>query len=142
MSKNHHKRASETRWLYHAEGTALRYNRYAMQDRPINFLRKFMERVWKKEASNKRMPEIWATDGLWDKDRYTSFCCGYTYIELARHHRNILVLLHELTHAMGPCHHGEEFVLLYFHLLNRWAGYSKWFLQQLASERYDILILK
>ena len=137
------RRASVTRWLYHAESTALRYNRSALQDRPIGFLRRLMERVWRNEApKRRRMPEIWATQGLRWQERYTSFCAGYTYIELARHHRNILVLLHELTHALGPCYHGERFVRVYFRLLNKYAGYNLWFLQSLASERYNILILK
>lgn len=137
-----HQRASETRWLYRLENTALKYNRSANADRSIFYLRRMAERVWRREApANRRLPDIYATDGLWDKgiQRYTSFCLGYTHIELARHHRTVLVLLHELTHALGPCHHNARFVKLYFDLLNKYAGFSRWFLQGLAAER-NILI--
>jgi len=31
--------------------------------------------------------------------------------------------------------HGKKFIKLYFHLLKKYAGYSRWFLQTVADER-------
>lgn len=130
------RQAQATRWLYRQERTSFKFNSYANSDRPMGFLKKLAERVWKKEApQGRRMPEIRGLDGLRYGGRFTSYCMGFTDIVIARHHRNVLVLLHELTHALGPCHHGEKFVKVYFRLLNKYAGYHKWFLQGVAAER-------
>lgn len=134
------RRARATRWLYRVEATAFKYNSYANEPRSINFLRTLAARVWKAEApKGKRMPTIKATNGLRYGGVYTSFCIGFTHIELARHHRNILVLLHELTHALGPCQHGPRFVQRYFPLLWKYANYNRFFLQGVAAERNIVL---
>ena len=130
------RRARDTRWLYQAERTLLKGNDHANADRPIGYLRSLAKRVWKAEApEGRRMPSIKATRGMKYGDSLTSFCAGFTEIELARHHRTVLVLLHELTHALGPYQHGAKFVRLYFHLLKKYAGYNRWFLEMVASER-------
>lgn len=130
------RQAQATRWLYRIESSAFWFNKHANEDRSIHFLRRFAERVWKKEApAGRRLPTLKATDGLRYGGRFTSFCIGFTHIELARHHRNILVLLHELTHALGPCQHGEKFVKVYFPLLQKYAGFHRDFLQGVAAER-------
>lgn len=123
------KRARDTRWLYRLEDTALSFNELANEDRPIGYLRELARRVWNVEAPNRTIPHIVAGSRM----RY-SYCCGNNIV-LARHHRTILVLLHELTHALGPCVHGPRFIRLYFRLLHKWAGYNRWFLQQIAAER-------
>lgn len=129
-------RSSDTRWLYRIEDETFRFNRYATADRPIESLRRTAARVWANEAPRgRRLPEIVASEGLRWSGRLTSFCEGFSRIELARHHRTVLVLLHELTHALGPCVHGPRFVRLYFRLLHQYAGYSRWFLQGVAAGR-------
>lgn len=129
------RRAADTRWLYRLEDETFRFNRHATADRPIGSLRRLAARVWRAEAPGRRMPEVVASHGLRWGGRLTSFCEGFSRIELARHHRSVLVLLHELTHALGPCVHGPRFVRLYFRLLHQYAGYSRWFLQGIASAR-------
>jgi hypothetical protein len=68
-----------------------------------------------------------------------SYCEGFTKIVLARSQRNVLVLLHELTHALGPCVHGRKFIKLYFRLLQRYGGFARWFLETVAAERGIVL---
>lgn len=134
------RRARETRWLYQAERTLLKGNARAHEDRPIEYLRRLARRVWRAEApQGRKMPTVKAARGMKYGGSLTSFCYGFTEIELARHHRSVLVLLHELTHALGPCVHGPKFVRLYFHLLHRYAGYNRWFLQMVAAERGIVL---
>jgi len=126
----------DTRWLYRLEDTTLRYNSFANADRPMAFLREFAERVWAAEApAGRRKPTITADYGTLHNGRAYSYCEGFTKIVLARSQRNVLVLLHELTHALGPCVHGPKFIRLYFRLLRRWAGYHRWFLETVAAER-------
>jgi hypothetical protein len=128
--------ASDTRWLYRLEDKTFRFNRRAVERRSIRTLRSLALRVWKREAPNRSLPRIVAGRGTRTKGyTFQSFCEGFSYIELARHQRTILVLLHELTHALGPCVHGPKFVRLYFRLLREWAGYSKPFLDGVASGR-------
>lgn len=134
------KTAAQTRWLYRVEARALRYNKFANQDRSIDFLRDFAEKVWKKESRGRRMPVIKATNGLKYGGTLTSFCLGFTHIELARHHRNVLVLLHELTHAMGPCLHGPKFIKVYFPLLWKYGGFNRVFIESIAAERNVVLL--
>ena len=124
------RRARDTRWLYRQEDTTFRHNRFALAERPMKFLRRLAARVWKREApAGRRLPGIAAVAGT------ESWCAGFTDIGLSRRHRNVLVLLHELTHALGPCVHGPKFVRLYFRLLREYAGYSRHFLQGVASGR-------
>jgi hypothetical protein len=122
--------------LYRLEDTTLRYNSFATEDRSMAFLRAIVDQVWDAEAPvGRRKPTITADDGAFWQGRAWSYCEGFTKIILARSQRNVLVLLHELTHALGPCVHGKKFVRLYFRLLKKYAGYSRWFLETIAAER-------
>lgn len=135
-----HRNASDTRWLYRLEDETLRYNSFANADRSMKFLRALVDKVWAAEApAGRRKPTIRADDGVIYNGKAYSFCLGFTDIILARSQRNVLVLLHELTHALGPCVHGKKFIKLYFGLLRRHAGYHRWFLQNIAAERGIVL---
>jgi hypothetical protein len=48
---------------------------------------------------------------------YHSWCEGRKLISLSRGHRKEQVLLHELTHALGPETHGRRFQELYLELM-------------------------
>lgn len=136
MQKSSIRRAKETRWLYRLEARTLSFDSYANQERSMLFLQTLTKRLWKREApQGRRLPSVRAGRGILHGKTLLSFCLGYTEIVLARNQRTILVLLHELTHALGPCVHGEKFIRIYFKLLHRYAGYNRWFLQQLAEER-------
>ena len=130
------RRAVQTRWLYNAESTVLKGNVYANCDMPMAYLRRLAKRVWDSEApKGRRFPSIVAGAGLLWQKRFTSYCAGFTEIVLARHHRTVLVLLHEITHALGPCQHGKAFVKLYFRLLERYGRYDPMLLQGVAAQR-------
>lgn len=131
-----HRNARDTRWLYRIEDTTLKYNVYAITDRSMDYLRALVDKVWAAEApAGRRKPTITAVDGVRNDGRAVSYCEGFTKIGISRAQRNILVTLHELTHALGPCVHGPKFVRLYFRLLRKYAGYSRWFLETVAAER-------
>lgn len=131
-----YRNASDTRFLYRLEDTTLRYNSYANADRSMKFLRDLADKVWAAEApAGRRKPTITADDGVLHGGRAMSYCLGFTEIVLARSQRNVLVLLHELVHALGPIIHGPKFIRLYFKLLQKYAGYSRFFLQYLAADR-------
>ena len=51
-----------------------------------------------------------------------SFALGYSEIKLAKRHRSIQVLLHELVHTMGFGTHGRSFVKKYIELLVAYGG--------------------
>lgn len=139
-AKSKAKRAHETRWMYYQENHTLRVNSNAYRSLSMEELREFAMKVWEKEARpGRRFPTITATRGLPYLGKLCSYCQGYTIIKLARHHRNLLVLLHELTHALGPSTHGEQFVKRYFPLLWKYAGYDQNFLIGLASEKGYVL---
>ena len=129
------RRAGQTRWLYRQEAQTFAFNRWANAERSMGFLRKIAIRVWRTHGNGKRMPAITAGRGTPHGHSLASYCIGFTVIVLARHHRTILVLLHELTHALGPCQHGPRFVKTYFPLLQKYAGYNRIFLQQVAGNR-------
>jgi hypothetical protein len=131
-----YRNAKDTRWLYRLEDRTLKYNRFANADRPMGELRKIADRVWAAEApAGRRKPTIRGTDGVRYGGKQYSFCAGFTDIVLARAQRNVLVLLHEITHALGPCVHGEKFIRLYFRLLHKYGGFHRVFLQTIAAER-------
>jgi len=130
-----YRNAKDTRWLYRLEDRTLKYNRFANADRPMDELRKIADRVWAAEGGSRRKPTIRGTDGVRYGGKQYSFCSGFTDIVLARAQRNVLVLLHELSHALGPCVHGSKFIKLYFRLLHKFGGYNRPFLQSVAAER-------
>jgi hypothetical protein len=126
--------ARETRWLYRVEWKILNLNREAVKDRKIGYLRTLAQEVWANEAPGGRtMPTILASKGIKYSRGWYSYCEGFTKIVLSRRQRSIMVLLHELTHALGPCIHGKRFVTLYFYLLHKYAGYNRFFLQHLQE---------
>ena len=79
------RRARDTRWLYRQEDTTFRYNRYAVAERPMRFLRRLAARVWRNEApEGRRLPVIAAVNGG------VSFCAGLTEIGIARNESHTL----------------------------------------------------
>jgi len=135
------RRAAETRWLYRIEREFLHTtNDYANRTVSMKRLNRLAKRVWDSEAPpGRRLPSIEAGKGLWYTGAWLSYCMGYTEIVLARGQRTVLVLLHELTHALGPGVHGPKFVRLYFYLLRKYARFSPDFLQGVAAGRGIIL---
>jgi len=133
------RRAVETRWLYRAEGVALSANKFANTQRDMAYLNRLALRIWNAEAPGRKFPSIAAGKGVRHGNQLLSFCLGYSEIVLARGQRNVLVLLHELTHALGPCTHGKKFVRTHFYLLQKYARFSWALLQGVAAERGIVL---
>ena len=135
------RRAAETRWLYRIEREFLHTtNDYANRTISMKRLNRLAKRVWAAEApEGRRFPTITAGKGVMYGGAWLSYCLGYTEIVLARGQRNILVMLHELTHALGPCVHGPKFVKLYFYLLRKYARFHGDFLQGVAAGRGIVL---
>ena len=75
------------------------------------------EARYQKRAVHWRIPTIVYGRGVKQNGRYLSYCEGYLKIVLAPGQRNQCVLLHELTHALGPSTHGVRFQATYLQLL-------------------------
>ena len=135
------RRAAETRWLYRIEREFLHTtNEFANRKRRMDYLNRLAKRIWNAEAPpGRRFPTIEAGKGVLYNGDWLSYCMGYTEIVLARGQRTVLVLLHELTHALGPGVHGPKFVKLYFYLLRRYARFDSSFLQGVAAGRGIVL---
>lgn len=91
-------------------------------------LRFFANIVLDGEQSNTDVV-IMAGDGMRHGGKWTSYAQLWTdstwTMMLARHHRTLLVLLHELAHVLTPkarYDHGPAFGRKYMHLLNAYAG--------------------
>ena len=139
--KAKNRRAAETRWLYRIEREFLHTtNDYANRTMSMRRLNRLAKRVWDAEAPlGRRFPTIEAGKGVLYNGDWLSYCMGYTEIVLSRGQRTVLVLLHELTHALGPGVHGPRFVKLYFYLLRKYARFNQDFLQGVAAGRGIVL---
>ena len=135
------RRAAETRWLYRIEREFLQTtNEYASKQRDLPFLERLAHRVWNAEApAGRKFPSIEFGKGVSYGGSWLSYCLGYTQIVLSKGQRDVLVLLHELTHALGPGVHGPRFVKLYFYLLRKYARFNHDFLQGVAAGRGIVL---
>jgi hypothetical protein len=97
-------RAAETRREYTFED---KWVRSPFLDRPrsMKYLRTLAERVWREQDIKRPLPEILAGPGELCNGRRRSWCMSTgrntSRIVLARHERNVAVLLHELVHALG-----------------------------------------
>lgn len=124
------RRAEETNRLYKWEDR-MRLTKqlpYTLTcERTMIDLKLFAEEVWEKHGRKGwKMPEIKAWNGLFWK-QYDREFRGWSYqlgrtIKLAKRHRNRMVMLHEITHAIGHYTHGRGFVRKYAELLEEYAG--------------------
>ena len=139
--KARYRNASDTRFLYRVEREFLHTtNDYANRIMSMKRLNRIAKRVWAAEAPpGRRFPSIEAGKGIFYSGAWLSYCMGYTEIVLAKGQRTVLVLLHELTHALGPGVHGQRFVKLYFYLLKKYARFNQDFLQGVAAGRGIVL---
>jgi len=81
------------------------------------------------------MPELVFGKGMWYRDGFVSYCQGHSKIELARGQRNVLILVHEITHALGHQWHNDAFIRRYLGLLCRYAKYDATVIAELARTR-------
>ena len=109
------RKARDTRAVYRWEDRIRSGSQYAA---PIGALRSLARRVWREHGKGS-CPEVRAGRGIPFTGTLASYSMG-RLIVLARHHRDKVVLLHELTHALGPSTHGRRFQNLYAELLERY----------------------
>lgn len=108
-----------TRKLYHFER---RYIEVVLAgvDEPMEDLQALAWAVWHDHTDHRRtLPDVVAGRGIPATGRFVSFQMGQR-IELARHQRNRIVLLHEMAHWLTPLSkldHGPAFCRTYFMLL-------------------------
>ncbi len=105
----------KTRNLYNFEDVYFK-NTFFSRDLSMNILRKQAFRVWKIFGKNKEFPKIVADRGTFYNGRYLSYSQGND-IRLARNQRNIITLMHEITHALGFEFHNKKFVDMEFSIL-------------------------
>lgn len=113
------KRAAQTRAFYAFE------DQHMPEGRPILtqwHAQRIATRVWewaktqeryRKRARAWRVPTILFGPGVKQNGRWLSYCEGHLKIVLSPDKRCMTVLLHELTHALGPATHGKRFQELY-----------------------------
>ena len=111
------RKARDTRRVYAWEDDLRAGGRYRAS---MGALRSLALRVWRDYGRGNRPPAVIAGRGIPSNGSLASYCLGSTVIVLARNHRDRVVLLHELTHALGPVTHGNRFQNLYLELLERY----------------------
>jgi hypothetical protein len=109
----------DTRRLYAFEARFFRATPQS-HTRPMAELRRLAGRVWS-GLGRKGCPRVVAGPGVRYLGARYSYCRD-GYIQLARNQRNVLTLLHELTHALGHDYHDAAFVKTYRSLLLRYSS--------------------
>lgn len=121
----------ETWKLYHLHSQYLEEHRLSANDMKLEPLTVFASGVWLKETKHRsrvyKCPSIEFGEGMKQgvAGDLTSYCEGRSKIVLVPGQRNKIVLLHELTHALGPVGHGRTFTDMYFRLLLTYTNISK-----------------
>lgn len=117
-------RSSVTRSFYRWEEDSIPNGR----DLTEREAQRLARRVWTWARSNPRYarrafkwrcPDVMFGKGVKQANRYLSYCEGYLKIVLAPGQRNECVVLHEMTHALGPITHDKRFQQLYLTLILR-----------------------
>lgn len=99
-----------------------------LRDTPMRILRELALKIAREEApQHAHKLQVVAGRGTMYGGGLTSFC-QRKRIELARHHRRKLVLLHEMAHWLGHNDHGPRFMRTYIYLLCRYAGIERRYL--------------
>lgn len=130
--------AAETRKMYLFEDMCVR-SHFLLKERSMKYLRAYAERVWQAERIKRPLPDIVAGDGARQGDKRYSYCISTgrntSRIVLARHERNLAVLLHELVHALGEHYgpHNKRFVKKLLHFLVVYGRENEKFLLTMSA---------
>ena len=109
----------KTRHLYGFEEVYFKGTRFS-KSLSMNKLRKLTKKIWNTFGHNKKMPELVADSGVFYGGRFISYF--ETNIHLARNQRNVITLVHEITHALGFNDHDKRFVDMEFNILEQIFG--------------------
>lgn len=112
--------AVKTRHLYNFEQAHFRGTRF-VKSIPMKNLRKMTKRIWNAFGKNKELPKIIASKGTLYGGRYLSYN-QFNDIHLIRNQRNVITLVHEITHALGFDDHNKRFVDMEFNILEQIFG--------------------
>lgn len=117
------RKALNTRRVYTFEQILRPMPKRMVKEYPIGKLRELALRVWRGEGARGKPPVVVAGRGIACSSGLTSYNEGRR-IELARHHRAKLVLIHEMVHFFSYGSHGPRFMRMYAYLLVRYCGYK------------------
>lgn len=109
-----------TKHLYAFEDAFFPKNHYLLKSRPLHELRKLAYRVWADYNTNPKYNTPWIRfgNGVYGLSYYDG---NDNSIELCAGQRNIITLIHEMTHALNCGSHNKRFVQLYVELLLKYT---------------------
>jgi len=126
-----------TRHVYGYEKKYLMTIQSLSDQRSLSYLTHLANKIWKKHYGGKRnLPIIRFGPGNKDLGYPLSYTLGYSLIELAPNQRDILTLIHELVHAIGPRLHTMNFTKTYYNILVNYIP------KELHAGIEDVLIRK
>lgn len=136
------RKAALTRKLYAFETLLSKDCRHwAWRERSMGTLQRLTVRIWRELDVQRPMPRVVGGRGMLQNGAWVSYQQSYkdrretSRIELARHHRRVAILLHELAHELGDDRgyvHGPAFIRRYVMLLIRYGRMKPEYLQSVA----------
>ena len=107
-----------TRHVYKYEDELSEAFRKLSRQLSLRTLTNYTTHIWKKYYDgNRNAPVVRFGPGDMGLGRPMSYTMGYGLIELAPGQQNLITLIHELIHAMGPSLHGTNFTKKYYTIL-------------------------
>lgn len=95
-------------------------------------------KIWEEHYhGQRRIPKIRFGPGTKELGYPLSYTLGYSLIELAPGQQDILTLIHELVHAIGPSLHGVNFTKVYYNVLKDYLPNDN-----AREEVYNVLVTK
>lgn len=126
-----------TKHVYSYEVNVLYEIKRLAQQRSLRTLTNIANKIWAKHYKGKRrVPTIRFGKGDTSLGYPLSYTEGYSLIELAPGQQDILTLIHELVHAIGPSLHGTNFTKLYYEMLKDYLP------EKVRDEVYQELVLR
>ena len=127
-----------TRHVYGYEDKVLSTIQTLSKQQDLALLTKLGHKIWADHYHGKRqIPTIRFGSGTKELGYATSYTLGFKLIELAPKQRDILTLIHEITHAIGPSLHGINFTKVYYNILKDYLPDDK-----TREEVYNVLVTK
>lgn len=127
-----------TRNVYGYEKKYLSNIESLAKQRSLEELLIIAHKIWEEYYhGRRRIPNIRFGPGTKELGYPLSYTEGYSLIELAPGQQDILTLIHELVHAIGPSLHGINFTKVYYNILKDYLPDDK-----SREEVYNVLVTK
>jgi hypothetical protein len=136
------RRGVMTRRIYGYEKTYLETIEKLNRPRDLGSLQRLAKKIWAEfYHGNRKIPEIRFGPGTLELGYPLSYTLGYSLIELCPGQRNVVTLVHELVHAIGPSQHGANFAQLYYKVLEKYlpVAIRKKVYQYLVKEHSQLM---